>query len=286
MRIAIASGKGGTGKTFVSVNLFHTLRKMGRHASLIDCDVEVPNALAFFSASLQDESEVTEYRPLIDAEKCIFCGRCVDYCEYHALFPMALSRSVRLLENLCHGCGACAVACKSGAIQDSVTVAGKVSTYSYSSEVCLAEGCLMTGHPSAVPLIKAAVKSLDKIDFEYTLYDSPPGTSCPFIQTVVSADYVLLVTEPTPFGLSDLKQAVDTLRTMNKPFGIIINRAGCGDKGVYDYLNETKFDLLAEIPFSMDMARLYSEGRIPVEGMPELDVLFRKLVLKIEEKWR
>lgn len=281
MKIAIASGKGGTGKTFVSVNLFHTLREMGKHVSLIDCDVEVPNALAFFSACLHREKNITEYRPIIDRERCVFCGKCVQYCEYHAIFYIPASRQINLLNELCHGCAACNVACDFNAIEDSSTVIGKVSTYNYQQEVCLAEGRMITGSPSPVPLIKAAVKQISEDDFEYILYDAPPGTSCPFIQTVSKADYVVLVTEPTPFGLSDLIQAVETLNVMNKSFGIIINRSGIGNQEIYNYINDNNLNLLLEIPFDEEIAKLHSEEKVAVKSHLLLKELFQKLTYKL-----
>lgn len=281
MKIAVASGKGGTGKTFVAVNLFWTLKKMGHHPSLVDCDVEVPNALAFFSADLVEERLVTEYRPIIDNDKCVYCGRCAEYCEYHAILCLSASRYIRLLEDLCHGCGACSFACTYDAITDSSTVVGNISCYKLEEERCLVEGRMKPGYPSPVPLIKAAVSERFPVTSEYLLYDSPPGTSCPFIQTVAQMDYVILVTEPTPFGLSDLKQAVNTLKTMDKPFGVIVNRAGLGDREVYGYLNENDIDLLAEIPFEEKIARLYSEGSVVIDSHDSLRGLFQCLANKL-----
>ncbi|WP_321478689.1 ATP-binding protein [uncultured Bacteroides sp.] len=286
MKIAVASGKGGTGKTFVAVNLFRTFNDLGYQTSLTDCDVEVPNAMAFFSTILANEQIVADYRPVIDVEKCLFCGRCAEYCEYHAILHVASSHYIRLLNDLCHGCGACSIACKSGAISDSSTMVGKISTYEYEGKVCLAEGRMKPGISSPVPLIKLAVGELFSDLFEYHLYDSPPGTSCPFVQTVAKADYVVLVTEPTPFGLSDLKQAVETLNTIGKPFGVIVNRAGLGDNQVYEYLKEKAIDLLLEIPFDEEVARLYSEGKIVVDEYALLNGLFKQLSIKLIEKWR
>ena len=281
MKIAVASGKGGTGKTFVAVNLFHSLKNKGKCVALADCDVEVPNALAFFEADLCNEIEVTEFRPIIHNDQCVFCGKCVEYCEYHAIFYMPSSRYIRLLNDLCHGCAACSVACESGAIENSSTVVGTVSSYKYQNSVCLAEGRMTTGHPSPVPLIKATMKNAFQDQSEYELYDSPPGTSCPFIQTVAKSDFVILVKEPTPFGLSDLKQAIDTLLTMGKAFGVVINRAGVGDSEVYDYLERNGYTLLAEIPFEEEIARLYSEGKVVSEHHEGANIVFHSLADKL-----
>lgn len=286
MRVAVASGKGGTGKTFVSVNLFRTFRQLGYHSSLVDCDTETPNTLAFLPKTPAGEKTVMEYRPKIDAEKCLFCGRCADYCEYNAIIVVPESRYIRLLSDLCHGCSACSVACTSGAITDSETTVGQVCSFNYEKELCLMEGRMRPGHASSVPLIKAVTNVAFAQTFDYTFYDSPPGTSCPFIQTVVKADYVILVTEPTPFGLSDLRQAIETLQTMDKPFGIIINRAGLGDRGVYDYIASNDFELLTEIPFNEQIARIYSEGGVVVDHHPESKELFTALANKLTALWK
>lgn len=283
MKITIASGKGGTGKTFVAVNLFYSLKNKGKCVALTDCDVEVPNALAFFPVDLCNEKEITEFRPIIHNEQCLFCGKCVEYCEYHAIFYNAPSHYIRLLNDLCHGCAACKVACESNAIKDSNKMIGKISTYKYQNSICLAEGRMTTGHPSPVRVIKAAIKNAFENQYEYELYDSPPGTSCPFIQTVAESDFIVLVTEPTPFGLSDLKQAVDTLLTMDKAFGVVVNRVGLGDNGVYDYLKENNYALLAEIPFQEEIAHLYSEGKIISKYHKEVREVFQSLADKLIE---
>lgn len=281
MKIAVASGKGGTGKTFVAVNLFQTLNKKEVHVALADCDVEVPNALAFFEVTLTNEKEVLEFRPIIHDDKCIYCGKCAEYCEYHAIFCIPSSKNIKLINDLCHGCKACTVACKNDAIENSSTVVGKISTYLHQNRICMAEGKMTTGHPSPVPLIKTIIKNVFQDEYEYTLYDSPPGTSCPFIQTVAKSDFVVLVTEPTPYGLSDLKQAINTLLTMNKSFGVVINRAGMGDRKVYEYLEKNSYPLLAEIPFEQEIARLYSEGKIVSEYDKETNKIFQGLADKL-----
>ena len=284
MKIAVASGKGGTGKTFVSVNLFRTFLKMNEKVALVDCDVEVPNVRVFISGQIFSEKDVSEFRPVIDKTKCLFCGKCADYCNYHAIFCESSLQYIRLLDDLCHGCGACDVACTSGAIRPSSVAIGKISTYAYKGDICLAEGRMTTGHLSAVPIIKEVIQVLPEKNYRCMVFDSPPGTSCPFIQTVSRADYVILVTEPTPFGLSDLKQAIETLRLMNKPFGVIVNRSDLGDKHIYKFLEENGYDLLMEIPYDERIARLYSEGEIAVDYFPLLAEKFKKLACKLMTK--
>jgi len=278
IRIAIASGKGGTGKTFVATNIFYALLRNNYRAMLIDCDAEAPNSIAFFETKLIKESEVTQLVPVINTEVCTFCGKCHNYCNYNAIFILPPMKIIKVIEDLCHGCGACNVACKDGAISEKQVSLGQVALYSTNGQPALIEARMNVGVMSPVPVIKAAIKQIDNLA-EIIILDAPPGTSCPFIQTVASADYVILVTEPTPFGLSDLKQSVETLKTINKPCGVIINRAGLGDNFVQEYLMKEKILLLLEIPFKMEIAGLYSRGKIVAES----DLFFSKQVLSVVE---
>lgn len=281
MKIAVASGKGGTGKTFVSTNLFRTLQIMGTSVSLVDCDAEVPNAIAFFDAKRARRSSVEQYRPVIDPDKCRFCGRCADYCSYNAIFFVAEMGKIRLLEDLCHGCGACEVACLNYAIKESSVTIGEVNTYRVGGKKLFVEGRMLPGMSSPVPVIKSAIRTAEKRKTDILIIDAPPGTSCPFIQTVAQADFVMLVTEPTPFGISDLRQAVETLKTMKKQFGVVINRAGIGNRKVYTYLEKENIPLLGDIPFDRDIACIYSEGLLVSDRMPQVKVLFENIANKL-----
>ena len=267
-KIAIASGKGGTGKTLVSTSLFYSLQQNGVPVKLIDCDAEEPNDMVFFNAEATRKLDVTQLVPVIDESKCTFCGRCHDYCAYNAIFIIPPSKIIKVIEDLCHGCGACSVACNDGAITEKVVSLGEIKYYPMTSTSQVVEARVHVGIYSPVSVIKKAINSVDSN--QLILMDSPPGTSCPFIQTVSHADYIILITEPTPFGLSDLKQSVDTLRTMGKACGVIINRAGLGDKTVYQYLEDEKIPLLMEIPFDRDIASIYSKGNIVAKEKPEL----------------
>jgi len=268
IKIAIASGKGGTGKTLVSTNLFYALMRKKIRVALVDCDAEAPNDMVFFDGHLMNSFNVEQKVPVIDENKCTFCSKCSKYCNYNAIFIIPPSKVIKVIDNLCHGCGACSVACDFDAVSEKDMVLGKVSQYSSSGLTSIIEARLKVGVLSPVPVIKAAVKEAGNNGV--CILDSPPGTSCPFIQTVAGADYVILVTEPTPFGLSDLIQSVETLKTMNKKYGVIINRAGVGSSDVYEYLNKERIPVYIEIPFDRTIAEKYSKGEIVVKSRPEL----------------
>jgi len=282
IKIAIASGKGGTGKTFVATNIFHTLVKNQIDAVLVDCDAEAPNAVAFFKTKQTRVIEVTQLVPVIDISACTFCGKCHEYCNYNAIFILPPVKIINVMEDLCHGCGACSVACRYDAITEKPVSLGKVNLYSYNSNHSLIEARMNIGVMSPVPVIKAAIKQINN-QAGIAILDSPPGTSCPFIQTVSASDYVVLVTEPTPFGLSDLIQSVETLKVINKQYGVIINRYGLGNLDVYNWLKVNKIPLLMEIPFDKEIARIYSEGRLLVEEKKEYRIQFTDLTEKIDQ---
>ena len=280
IKIAVASGKGGTGKTFVATNIFHTLVKNKIDAVLVDCDAEAPNSVAFFKAKLTGAVKVTQLVPVIDTRDCTFCGKCHEYCNYNAIFILPPMKIINVIDDLCHGCGACSVACKYDAITEKPVSLGMVKLYSINDKHALIEARMNIGVMSPVPIIKTAVKQIND-QAEIAILDSPPGTSCPFIQTVSASDYVILVTEPTPFGLSDLKQSIDTLNKIDYPYGVIINRAGIGNFDVYDWLKENNIPLLMEIPFDEEIARIYSEGRILTEDNVNYRNQFLDLITRI-----
>lgn len=279
MKIAIASGKGGTGKTFVATNLLQVLRETGQEVVLVDCDAEAPNALAFFDTRQTDLFGVTQQVPVIDRDKCTFCGKCHEYCAYNAIFILPSLEIIKLVEDLCHSCGACLVACKYDAITEKAVMLGQVSLNSTNENVILIEARTKIGVMTPVPVIKAAIRQIDH-QKDIVILDSPPGTSCPFIHTVAAADYVVLVAEPTPFGLSDLKRSVQTLKQMQKPFGVIVNRAGIGNNEVYNYLESDGIELLLEIPFDKEIARICSNGEMVVDHNP----LLKQQLLELEQK--
>ena len=268
-KIAVASGKGGTGKTFLSTHIFHALREAGMQAGLADCDAEAPNAAAFFELQKEAETPVIREVPVIDDQACTFCGLCHEYCNYGAIFYRPEHRMIRVLDDLCHSCGACLVACKHGAITVKEVEAGRVTKFSNTDGAWVTEAKMRIGAMTPVPVIRAGIKTASDPetydsyiagDGGILILDSPPGTSCPFVHTTASADFVILVTEPTPFGLSDLRQSVETLRTIGKPFGVVINRAGIGNDAVAEYLKTEEIPLMMEIPFDREVAGNYSRG--------------------------
>ena len=283
MKIAIASGKGGTGKTFLATNLFLALYEAGKEVLLVDCDAEAPNALAYFDSRQANCIAVTQQVPVIDSVKCTFCGKCHEYCAYNAIFIIPSLKVIKVMDDLCHACGACLHACDYGAITEKPVMLGHVSAHSLNKNINLVEARTRVGVMTPVPVIKAAIKTVDK-QADIVIFDAPPGTSCPFIHTVAAADYVVLVTEPTPFGLSDLRRSVETLKQLEKPFGVIVNRAGIGNNEVYDYLKSEGIDLLLEIPFDKEIAQICSNGGMVVDYNPALKHQLLKLEQKITDK--
>lgn len=282
-KIAIASGKGGTGKTFISTNLFNVLQKRDFNIALVDCDAEEPNDREFIRGELQISQKVTQKVPVIDESKCTYCGKCKEYCNYNAIFFLKDTKMIKVLDELCHGCGACSVACGDNAIVEKDDILGSVNQYGVSTNSALIEARMNVGVYSPVNVIKSAIKEAN--GFDIILLDSPPGTSCPFIQTVATADYVVLVTEPTPFGLSDLMQSVDTLKSMEKSCGVIINRADLGNKDIYDYLQLENIPLLMTVPFDKKIAVSYSNGELLTNLYPDWDLKFNQLYQTITKQY-
>lgn len=282
LKIAIASGKGGTGKTFIATNLFNVLQKMGKQVNLVDCDAEEPNDREFISGDYMHSFDVTQKIPVVDESKCTYCGKCYDYCNYHAIFFLSEQRVIQVLDEHCHGCGACSVACEYGAITEKDDVLGTVTRYKVQQNTHLIETRIKVGVHSSVPVIKEGIKAA--MDAELVLLDAPPGTSCAFIQTVAMADYVVLVTEPTPFGLSNLRQSVETLRSLGKPHGVIVNRIGLGNNEVFDYLKNENISLLMSVPFDRSIAKIYSNGQLLTNASDEWTMKFTQLFDNIFEK--
>ncbi|MFA7015502.1 MAG: ATP-binding protein [Bacteroidales bacterium] len=280
MKIAIASGKGGTGKTFVATNLFYVAVQDGRHVTLADCDAEEPNVSGFLKGKTIRKKTVSQNLAVIDPEKCVYCGKCRDWCIYNAIICLEEQRKIYVLDDLCHDCGACLVACQAGAISEKERRLGTVTTSVMGSNTVLTEARADVGVYSSVPVIKAALSEAG--DPSLLLLDAPPGISCPFIATVAPADFVVLVTEPTPFGLNDLALSVETLEQLEKPFGVVVNRDGLGDNNVYAWLEEKNIPLLMRIPFDKEIARTYSQSRLLAAEDASYKKKFLHLLQKIE----
>ncbi len=276
MKIAIASGKGGTGKTLVSTNLFWAAQKSGIPVTLVDCDAEEPNVTEFITGRIVSSDPVTQKIPLIDLKKCVYCNKCNEYCNYHAIVCLPPVKFIEVVEELCHDCGACIEACKFDAITEKEKQLGEVTVINIRNYAQIVEGRAEIGVFSPVPVIRKAIAKAR--DSSLVILDSPPGISCPFIAAVDKADFVVLVTEPTPFGLNDLKLSVETLQKLNKSFGVIINRAGIGNRDVYTWLTQNNIPLLMEIQFDREIARIYSEGRLLVDEKPDFHIRFIELL--------
>jgi len=273
MILAIASGKGGTGKTTVAVNLARVLRS---RAWLLDCDVEEPNAGLFLKTSRRTEEIVSLPVPEVDEARCDGCGECGKFCAYHAIVSFGTIPLV--FPSMCHGCGGCVRVCPRKAIRETSRRLGVVVS-SKSRGITLIEGRLDVGESLSPPLIRAVKAGLPV--GRPAILDAPPGTSCPVVAAVRGADHVLLVTEPTPFGLHDLRLAVDLVRELGLPYSVVVNRIGTGDNRVQEYCAGKKIPVVLEIPDDRRIAEAYSRGRLIVETLPEYRALFERLAEKL-----
>ena len=274
MIVAIASGKGGTGKTTVAVNL--ALSLSGK-VQLLDCDVEAPNVHLFLEAQPEGREAVGIPVPVVDADLCNQCGECSRLCQYNAI--AVLGTGVVVFPELCHGCGGCALVCPEDAISEVMRPIGVVEE-GRAGDVHLVQGRLYVGEALVPPLIREVRAKGRKEGM--VLIDAPPGTSCSMIAAVRGSDFVVLVTEPTPFGLNDLALAVETVRTLGIPFGVVINRAGSGDDRVKEYCAAEDIEILLEIPDDRRIAEAYARGLTLVDAIPDIRPLFASLAARIE----
>lgn len=266
IKIAIASGKGGTGKTLLSTNLA-SLIGTKRNTVLVDLDVEEPNDLLFISGSQTEKSEQFKMIPTWDESKCIQCGECATNCKFHAV--VKLGTYIAVFDNLCHSCYACSELCPTNALPMQKHKMGEISEFE-NENFKFIESRLIVGEEQAVPLIHNTHKWVDDhySNAEVVIFDSPPGTSCPVIAATLKADFVILVTEPTPFGLNDLILAVETMKKLEKKFGVVINRYGVGNEEVEQYCFENEIPIMAKIPYSREIAQYYSKGELAYQHVP------------------
>ena len=277
MKIAVASGKGGTGKTTVATNMAYLGSCTGRNVAYVDCDVEEPNGHIFFKPAFDVTMPVGTLVPKVDGSKCIHCGACGEICQYSAI--VSAGQAVLVFDELCHGCGGCSFVCPVGAISEVLHETGRAQIGSAGS-IAFVHGLLDVGQAMSPPVIKAVKAAAPMSDI--TIIDSPPGTSCPVIESVRGCDFLLLVTEPTPFGLNDLKLAVEMARAMKLPFGVVINRADIGDRATHLYCSDNGIEILSEIPDDRSIAEAYSRGELASEVSPDYRLAFETLLGKIE----
>lgn len=275
MIITVASGKGGTGKTTLSTGLAAVL---GSEAQLLDCDVEEPNCHILIKPTLESTESIGLPVPAVDSTKCTACGVCGDVCQFSAI--TVIGEQVLTFPELCHGCGGCMLMCPENAIHEEQRELGVLET-GHAGPVKFAHGILRVGEAMSPPLIKEVRRraDLDRV----VIQDAPPGASCPVITTVKGSDYVILVTEPTPFGLHDLRIAVEALKPLQTPMGVVINRSDMGDDKVLDYCRTENIPVLLEIPHMREIAEGYARGDLIVEAAPALERDLRNVIDVIAE---
>jgi len=275
MIISIASGKGGTGKTTVATNLAVSL---GGGVQLLDCDVEEPNAHLFIHPVFEKKEIVSTAVPEVDEAKCNLCGKCGEICQFKAI--VVIGKTVLPFQELCRSCGGCMEVCPEHAIREGQRVLGEIEL-GHRNGLEFIHGRLRVGEAMAPPLIRK-VRSFAHPD-KVTIIDAPPGTSCPVIASMKGADFVLLVTEPTPFGLHDVKLAVGAVRILGIACGLVINRSDMGDDRLREYAGAEGIPILMEIPFDRKIAESYSRGELLVDVMPEWREKFVRLYEGIAE---
>jgi MinD superfamily P-loop ATPase len=276
MIVTVASGKGGTGKTTVAVSLALSLAAADDSVTplLLDCDVEEPNAALFLEKQLRppavrERRDVGQMIPRVDLDKCTYCGRCAEVCQYNAI--AVAGKNVLVFPELCHGCGSCTLNCPEQAISEVLDVTGTVERVQ-GSVIEFGQGTMNVGEPMAVPIIRQLkVWAIPPAAGRRpVILDAPPGTACPVVESMAGADFVLLVTEPTPFGLHDLRMAVQVARDeLGLPVGVVVNRDGVGDHGVDEYCAGESIPILMRIPLDRRIAEAYSEGKPLVDVLPQ-----------------
>lgn len=276
MKIAIASGKGGTGKTTLSTNLGSFLAEK-HNVVLVDLDVEEPNSGLFLKSTLIEKYDKFRMVPEWDLTNCTLCGNCQKVCNFHAV--ITLKTKVMVFPQLCHGCYACSELCPNNSLPMRPEKMGELKHFKV-GKLNFVESRLDIGQEQAVPLISQTLEFIDEKYTEETikLYDSPPGTSCPVIEATKNADSVILVTEPTPFGLNDLILAIDTMKKLKKDFSVVINRYGIGNNDVVDYCKKENIPVIATIPNDRHIAELYSRGELLFDNIPEVKKELEKIV--------
>lgn len=288
MLLAIASGKGGTGKTTVAVNLAIVAARAGIDVTYVDCDVEAPNGHLFLDPDVSTSEVVTVPVPIVNESLCSSCGECGSICRFKAI--VMIKDTVLTFPELCHGCGGCTLVCPEGAITESERRVGKVETgislHGASADgkgrVKVVQGILDVSEAMPTPVIRKIRGMMPGSGLR--VIDAPPGASCPVVESVRDVDYVLLVAEPTPFGLNDLAIAVEAFRELGLEMGIVINRVGLGDGRVKDFCENESLEILTEIPDDRRVAEVYSRGGIIVDEIPDYHEIIHALLMRLMEK--
>jgi MinD superfamily P-loop ATPase len=282
MIIAVASGKGGTGKTTIATSLALSLvtpsdqfTPMAPGPLFLDCDVEAPNAHIFLNPNFDQRREVDISIPQVDKTKCNYCGKCAEVCQFHAI--AVLGKNTLVFHQLCHGCGSCTLICPQEAIRETPRNMGLLEMGEAKAGITLARGLLNLGEPMAVPVIRQLKRWAKPQPHQVVIRDAPPGTSCPVVETLRGADYLLLVTEPTPFGLHDLKLAVQVGEQLKMPIGVVINRYGLGDESIELFCEARDIPVLMVIPFDRAIAEGVARGKTLVEIRPEYVPGFQRM---------
>lgn len=279
MKITVLSGKGGTGKTTISTNFSWILSEKMK-VQLLDTDVEEPNTHLFFNIEFQEEIPVNILIPVVNKDRCILCGECAKICQFGAIavFP----KTIMVFENLCHGCGACFLVCPTKAIDEKPKRIGVIKFGKINENLLYGMGIMDLGEPSGVPIIKELKKRIDH-SVDVTIIDAPPGTSCLVVESLKRTDFAILVTETSPFGLHDLKMAVEVVKTMKIPMGVVLNKYDPSFKKMDEYIKKENLKVFMKIPFDKEIAYYYSKGELFAKYKIEWRDKFWKMYEKIKE---
>ncbi|MEW5820748.1 MAG: ATP-binding protein [Cyanobacteriota bacterium] len=275
MKISVASGKGGTGKTTVALNMAISIEEQ---VNLLDVDVEEPNCHIFLPGSKFNSENVYSYIPEVDLNKCSYCGKCAEICRFNAI--AVLSNNVMVFKELCHCCGGCAILCPEKAISETKIQIGSIKTANIFN-LNFYYGELKIGHPTAPPVIKAVKKYIEPE--KINIIDCPPGTSCAAVESIKGSDFCIMVSDPTPFGIHDLKLSVKVLQQLNVPFGVVINKCDTGTDELYKYCSSHNITILMEIKDERRIAEIYSQGKLIVNELPEYKNQFNNLFNTVKE---
>jgi MinD superfamily P-loop ATPase len=281
MKVAIASGKGGTGKTMVTASLAVCWNSP---VTAVDLDVEEPNLHLFLQPQMSGSQTAYMEVPVVDEKLCSFCRECSELCQFKAI--SVLNSVVLVFEEMCHGCGGCLAVCPQGAISLGTRELGDIS-WGLSGRIGFLMGKLRVGEAMSPPLIRQVIDCIQQLKYlshsADILIDAPPGVSCPAISAVIESDVIVLVTEPTPFGVFDLSLAYSAFKTLKKPMGVVINRAGIGDDQIYQFCHEVSLPVWAEIPYEQSIAEAYANGEIIAESSSKMRLLFNELSESIQQ---